>query len=191
MENNSVYKTILKRRSIREFVQDKKVSREQIDILLHAAMAAPSACNLQPWAFIVVDDPIVLENLRKATSQGDYNAPLAIVVCGINKHIPWGGEDWRQDCGGAAQNIMLTCVELGLASVCVGGYEEDELKELLEIPEDVYPMCILEIGYPDYTLPELSWYSEDAVFYQKYDKTRKREFRTIEMLREDAKKGII
>ena len=50
-----VYNTILARRSIRSFT-DKKVSREDIRILLEAGMAAPSACNLQPWTFIVVDD---------------------------------------------------------------------------------------------------------------------------------------
>lgn len=119
-------------------------------------MVAPSACNLQSWAFIVVDDKNILGELKKATTQGDYNAPIAIVFCGINKHIPWNDEGWRQDCGGAAQNIMLTCVEMGLASVCVGGYDEDALRTLLDIPDDVYPMCILEIGYPAYKREPLS-----------------------------------
>ena len=140
----TVYEAILKRRSIRSFTSEK-VSLDKIDILLLAAMAAPSACNLQPWAFIVINEENDLSELRKVTTQGNYNAPLAIVVCGINKHIPWSGEDWRQDCGGAAQNIMLTCVELGLSSVCVGGYDEEKLKQLLDIPDDVYPMCILEV----------------------------------------------
>lgn len=190
MNESAVYDAILKRRSIREFL-DRKVSQEQIDCMLHAAMAAPSACNLQPWAFIVVSDEALLKRLKKTTFQGDYNAPLAIVVCGIKKHIPWDGDGWIQDCGAAAQNIMLSAVEMGLASVCIGGFEEEELKELLEIPEDVLPLCILEIGYAAYSREPKSWYTDEAVFYQKYDANKKRVFRTIEMLEEDARRGII
>jgi len=185
-----VYETILARRSIRRYL-DKAVTTEQINILLHAAMAAPSACNLQPWAFIVVDDPLTLQKVKKTASQGQYNAPLAIVVCGINKHIPWKDESWRQDCGGAAQNIMLTCVELGLASVCLGGFDEDSLSAVLEIPHDVFPMCILLIGYPASSLPPKSWYTEEAVHYQKYDSMKPRTFRTLKMLQEDIDAGII
>ena len=135
--DNPVMDAIMARRSIRRFTAEP-VTHEAVELLLKAAMAAPSACNLQPWAFIVVDEPQLLQGLRATAEQGDYNAPLAIVVCGINKHIPWGGDGWMQDCGGAAQNIMLECVELGLASVCIGGFDETALKSLLKVPDDVY-----------------------------------------------------
>ncbi len=188
MNEHPVYNAILSRRSIRRYA-DKPVARELVTLLLKAAMAAPSACNLQPWAFIVVDEPETLARLREAASQGNYNAPLAIVVCGVHKHIPWGGEGWRQDCGGAAQNIMLECVELGLASVCIGGFEEEALRLLLSIPPDVEPMCIVEIGYPAYEREPLSWYTEEAVHYQAYDPRKPRVFRTLEMLRQDIDSG--
>lgn len=190
MEKHPVFDAILARRSIRAFTKEP-VAREQIEILLKAAMAAPSACNLQPWAFIVVDEPQVLQQLKQATEQGKYDAPLAIVVCGISKHIPWQDEGWRQDCGAAAQNIMLECTELGLASVCIGGFDDEALRKVLRIPQDVEPMCILEIGHPAYDRPPLSWYTDEAVHWQAYDAEKPRVMRTLEMLAEDAASGKI
>ncbi len=190
MSDYPIYNAILSRRSIRDF-KEEKVSHNDIEQMLKAAMAAPSACNLQPWAFIVVDDPELLMQVKEYTEQGKYNAPLIVVVCGIDKHIPWDGEGWRQDCGGAIQNMLLEATELGLGTVCVGGFDEDRISELLEIPNDVYPMCLIEIGYPSYEMKPLTWYTEEAVHWQKYDKEKKREFRTLHMLQEDADAGII
>ncbi len=160
-------------------------------MLLKAAMAAPSACNLQPWSFIVVDEEPLLSQLIATAMNGDYPSPLAIVVCGIADHIPWEGEGWRGDCGMAAQNILLEATELGLASVCIGGFDEVKLKEILTIPDNVYPMIVIEIGYPDRKIEPKTRYDENTVHCQHFDTNKQREMRTIEMLREDAKKGII
>lgn len=184
MSNYPVFDAIMARRSIRHFIE-KPVPHEVVTLLLEAAMAAPSACNLQPWAFIVVDEPEMLNRLKEATSQGRYNAPLAIVVCGVSKHIPWDDEGWRQDCGAAAQNIMLESVEQGLASVCVGAFEEDQLRDVLNIPNDVEPMCILELGYPAYEQKPRTWYTQEAVHWQVYDSKKPRTYRTLQMLQED------
>ena len=154
-------------------------------------MAAPSACNLQPWAFIVGDEPEALSRVRDATEQGKYNAPLAIVVCGIKQHIPWEGDGWIQDCGGAAQNIMLACVELGLASVCIGGFDDAKLRLALDIPDGVLPLSIIEIGYPAYAREPLTWYTDEAVHWQRYDREKHRGLRTMQMLRDDMTSGKI
>lgn len=188
MNNYPICNGILARRSIRRFT-DKRVEHDKIQLLLKAAMAAPSACNLQPWAFIVVDEPEITEALKASTSQGNYNAPLAIVVCGISKHIPWEGDAWMQDCGAAAQNIMLEAVELELGSVCIGGFDDEAVRKLLTIPADVLPLCIIELGYPAYTREPLSWYTQEAVHWQKYDENKPRILRTIAMLQEDAASG--
>ncbi len=190
MSEHKVYEAMLARRSIRAFL-DKPVPREQVELLLKAAMAAPSACNLQPWAFIVVDDPQVLAALKETTGQGQYNAPLAIVVCGIAKHIPWEGTGWVFDCGAAAQNLMLACVGEGLASVCIGGFDEEGLGKLLAIPDDVQPICIIEIGYPAYERAPMTWYTEEAVHWQKFDAAKPRTMRTMQMLQDDIRNGIL
>lgn len=190
MKEQTVYETILKRRSIRNFL-DQSVERSVIERLLKAAMAAPSACNLQPWSFIVVDDSNLLIELKDVTEQGKYNAPLAIIVCGAYKHIPWDGQAWMFDCGAAAQNMMLAATELGLASVCVGGFDEEALHNLLEIPDDIEPVCIIEFGYPAYEREPLTWYTEEAVHWQKFDKSKVRTMRTLQMLQEDIASGIL
>jgi nitroreductase len=71
--------TIFRRRSIRRYV-DKPVERDKLELLLHAAMAAPSACNSQPWESIVVTEAEVLDRLRDRLRSARYNAPAAIVV---------------------------------------------------------------------------------------------------------------
>ena len=154
-------------------------------------MAAPSACNLQPWAFVVVDEPAALARLKDATTQGKYNAPLAIVVCGVHKHIPWDGDGWQLDCGMAAQNIMLEATELGLASVCVGGFDEDALREALAIPGDVTPVCVLELGYPACAREPRTWHTEEAVHWQRFDADKPRAPRTLQMLQDDIAAGIL
>ena len=188
--HREVYNTILARRSIRSFT-DKKVAREDIRTLLEAGMAAPSACNLQPWTFIVVDDEERLDALYDCADQGKYYAPLAIIVCGTNSHIPWKDNGWLFDIGACAQNIMLECVELGLASVCIGGFDEERLSETFTIPEDVQPVCILEIGYPNWERKPISWYTEEAVHWQTYDLGRERKMRTMEDLQKDIENGLI
>ncbi|MBQ2952990.1 MAG: nitroreductase family protein [Clostridia bacterium] len=188
--NREVYNTILARRSIRSFAE-QKVSREDVRTLLEAGMAAPSACNLQPWTFIVVDDGERLAALRDCAKLGRYNAPLAIIVCGTARHIPWKGEGWLFDIGACAENIMLECVELGLASVCIGGFDAARLSEAFGIPEDVRPVCILEIGYPAWERQPISWYDEAAVHWQTYDATRERSMRTMEDLHRDMASGLL
>lgn len=190
MKENPVYNTILARRSIRKFTE-KPVEHVKIELLLRAAMAAPSACNLQPWTFIVVDEKGTLDQVKQATGQGHYNAPLAIVLCGTYKHIPWDGDDWKLDCGAAMQNMMLECVELGMASVCIGGFEENDLKKVLNIPSDITPVCIIEIGYPATERIPYTWYTESAVHWQKYDQNKERTMRTLQMLQDDIKSGLI
>lgn len=190
MSQYPVYDMILARRSIRKF-QKRPVERNVIDQLLKAAMAAPSACNLQPWAFVVVDEPDVLARVKEAAGQGKYHAPLAIVVCGIKKHIPWAGDGWMQDCGAAVQNMLLAGTELGLGSVWIGGFDSQALRSALDIPDDVHPMCIVEFGYPAVKREPRTWYTEEAVHWQKYDSQKPRTMRTMQMLQDDIDSGII
>lgn len=178
-----VYNAILARRSIRRF-KDDPVPRELVRPILEAAMAAPSACNLQPWEFIVIDEPETLQKLKDVAELGRYRAPLAIMICGKYDHIPWKGESWRFDCGAAAQNMMLECVELGLGSICVGGFNAAAAAELLDIPDDVHPLVIIEIGYVDVEKEPCTWYTDEAVSWQKFNREKKREMRTVDMVRQ-------
>ena len=143
---------IFKRRSIRKYTSEP-VSEEQIEKILRAGMAAPSAGNQQPWHFIVIDDREILSEIPKCHPYSKMlnEASCAIVVCGDVTLQRFEGY-WVQDCSAATQNMLLMATELGLGSVWLGVYPREErveaLKTLLKIPEHVIPLSIISLGYP-------------------------------------------
>ncbi len=143
---------ILTRRSIRKYLPDP-IPPEVVDILLRAAMSAPSAGNQQPWEFIVIDD---LGILRKVPQIHPYvamchEAPLGIVVCGNTQREKFPGF-WVQDCSAATQNLLLAAHEKGLGAVWTGIHPLEErvkaFRDLLGIPQVVVPLALVVLGYP-------------------------------------------
>jgi len=104
---------ILDRRSIRRF-SDQKIDREQILTLLTAAMYAPSAVNMQPWHFVVIDDPTMMETIMEIHPYARMlqTASHAVVVCG-DEQLQHGDGYWVVDCGAATQNLLLAEHALG------------------------------------------------------------------------------
>ncbi len=140
-----VFQAIQARRSIRAYL-DKPVPQEKIERILDAAALAPSAGNAQPWHFIAVTNP----EKRQALSKGLYakfvaQAPLAIVACG-NKKV---SSDWYAfDTALAVENMILTAVSEGLATCCVGSFNEKDVAKLLKVPDNYQVLLILTVGYP-------------------------------------------
>jgi len=167
-----VFENLYARRSVRSFVDGKPVEREKLVKLLEAAMAAPSACNIQPWDFIVVTDPSMIQAMKDKADIDEYNAQAAIVVCGYPKFIPWEGDIGKVDCAAAIENMLLAATAMDLGAVWLGYFLMDELKELLCIPEDVHPMGIVYLGYPAETPEPRTQYTEDAVYWETYDPGR-------------------
>jgi len=122
MENQAI-KNIMTRVSVREFTGDK-ISEAQLDTLLRAAMAAPSAINKQPWAFIVVNDEALIARLGEALpySRCSNHPAVAIIPCGdLSKAIP--GEMagfWINDVSAATENLLLAAHAMGLGAVWTG-----------------------------------------------------------------------
>jgi len=142
--------TILSRRSIRKYTSES-ISDEQIQRMLEAAMAAPSASNRKPWHFVIVKNRKMLDTLAENLQYGKmlHEAPLCIAVCGdtaISERF------WVQDCSAATQNMLLAATALGLGSVWLGIYPgEDRIKmvaALLKIPDNVVPLNLVSIGHP-------------------------------------------
>ncbi|MBN2222218.1 MAG: nitroreductase family protein, partial [Vallitaleaceae bacterium] len=74
-----IFECIQKRRSIRKY-KEQEVERDKIDQIIKAAMMAPSACNMQPWEFVIITEKSVLSELKEGIQFGRYNAPVAIMV---------------------------------------------------------------------------------------------------------------
>jgi len=160
---------MLTRRSIRQYLPDA-IPQEMIEKLLNAAMHAPSAKNMQPWRFIVVDDRAVLDKFAELNTyaQMTLQAPLAIVVCGEELTI-----HWDQDCSAATQNILLAAHHLGLGGVWSGIWPNEELshkvQKLLGLPSEVKPVSLLPIGFPrEPKNPQTGRYRIDYVHYNKW-----------------------
>jgi nitroreductase len=175
---NSLITAIFKRRSIRNYI-DKAVEIEKVTLLLKTAMAVPTAANRQPWEFIVVTDKEKLNGLRGVLRDGQYNAPVAIVVCG-NMKLAFSNKDkeiWTQDCSAAIENMLLAAVELGLGSVWVGLYPQlnkcKPVCKALNIPDHVIPMSVIYFGYPAELKEPRTQYNEKRIYWQEYEPDRK------------------
>ncbi len=149
---DDVLTVIHRRKSVRKYL-DKPVEREQLITLLKAGMAAPSAADRRPWAFVVVTDKALLDSLATVspTSKMVGNAAAAIVVCGDTRRA-LNSNVWTQDCSAATQNILLAAEGIGLGAVWCGIYPEyfkyNHIRRIFGIPMEVIPMSLISIGWP-------------------------------------------
>jgi nitroreductase len=140
---------IFARRSIRQYT-DEPVSEADIQSLLEAGMAAPSASNRQPWHFVVVTDRATLRALGNAHPFGKMiaHAGLGIAVCGDPAKSDW----WVQDCSAATENILVAAAGLGLGGVWLGCHvrheRESAVRGVLGIPDHIGVLSLLSIGHP-------------------------------------------
>jgi nitroreductase len=170
---------ILSRRSIRQFT-DEPVAREMLILLLKAAMSAPTACNSQPWEFVVVTEPERLSCIREKFLFARYNAPAAIVVCGsvgiANNSA--ARHHWVQDCSAATENILIAAAGMGLGAVWIGVYPLPSriqlLSEALGIPEDVVPLSMVYVGHPAESKEPRTQYDEHRVYWQCYQPRKRK-----------------
>lgn len=165
--------TMYKRRSIREY-QERPVEEQKLTLLVKAAMAAPTACNNQPWEFVIVTEKAVMDVFREKMSYGKYNAPAAIVVCS-NPDVyqePSCGMAWVQDLSAATENILLAAVSLDLGTVWLGVYPDEKtinkVREVVSLPENVTPLGVIYVGYPGEEKEARTQYEERRVHWQKY-----------------------
>jgi nitroreductase len=175
---NDIIKTIFKRRSIRLY-QPQAVEPEKLHLLLEAAMAAPNACNSQPWEFVVVTETDTLEQLRNGLFAGKYNAPAAIIVCGNEKLANNTASRfyWVQDCAAATENMLIAAASLGLGAVWLGVYPLPNViktvSKILNLPSECVPLCVVYTGYPAEEKPARTQYDERRVHWQQYEPRKK------------------
>ncbi len=146
---------IRRRRSIRQF-QPQPVEPEKVEALIEAALRAPSSRSLNPWEFILVDDPEQLRALSSAKPHGASflaEAPLGIVVCAD----PQRCDVWVEDCSIALIFMQLMATDLGLGSCWIqirkrhhasGRPARDLIAERLQIPAHLEVAAMLAVGYP-------------------------------------------
>jgi nitroreductase/predicted RNA-binding protein len=160
---------ILKRRSIRTYT-GTPVTDAEVQALLQAAMAAPSANDVRPWAFVVVRDPARRRALAETHEWSAMcaDAPAVIAVLGD----PAASEHWIEDCSAATENLLLAAAGCSLGAVWVAVYPQAEreahVRQTLGIPERLRVLCLLPVGHPAEQKPPRTRYEESKVHRETY-----------------------
>jgi nitroreductase len=151
-----------KRQSVRKY-SNKAVEREKIDRCLKAAQLAPSACNSQPWHFIIVDEPSLREQLAKETyntlvafNKFAVQAPVLVVlvmekptaISQIGGRIK-NRDFYLMDVGIGAEHFCLQAAEEGLGTCMMGWFNEKKMKKMLGIPDKRSIGLVITLGYPE------------------------------------------
>jgi len=145
----SLVDVILSRRSIRRYDQ-KEISRNALGKILEAGRVAPSAANRQPWHFIVFTD----YELKKKLSKGLFNRHIknsAVTVVGCAYTGLWhiGTRKWSIiGTSIALQNMVIAAWALGVGSCWIGDFNEETVKQLLNIPDKWKIAALVSFGYP-------------------------------------------
>ena len=163
------------RKSVRNYTGEP-VNKTQLETLVKAGMAAPSAMDKRPWAFIIITDKKTLETLAEGSpySRMIVSAGAAIVVCGLmDKTVDGPAQEfWVQDCSAATENILLAAEHMGLGAVWTGMYPIQErmqyVQKTLGIPANVIPLNIIAVGYPTGVDQPKNKFDQSAIHWDKW-----------------------
>jgi len=161
--------TIMKRRSIRAFL-DKKVPATELENIAKAGLMAPSASNMQPWNFVFVTNAAKRLAIGKGFQKFISQAPL-IIVGTVDKKV---NESWNVvDCAIALQNIVLYCTSVNLGTCWVGAFDKERTRKICNIPDSHKVIALIVVGYADPAFPTSNFFRKDldeAAFLDEWDK---------------------
>lgn len=171
---------IKKRQSDRRYAP-RPVAREHILKCLEAARLAPSACNSQPWKFIVVDEPEKLKEMSDAAvglGMNKFTMQVPVLVAVVQETMNLSAKagalvkdkDYSMmDLGMAVEHFCLQAADLGLGTCIMGWFDEKRIKKLLGVPRGRRIQLIISLGYPDaLTRDKIRKPLEDMSSWNKY-----------------------
>lgn len=147
----NVIDAIQTRKSVRQFLS-KPVEEDKLQLILGAGRLAPSASNRQEWRFVVIRDPETRARLADAARGQQFvgEAPVVIVACAAtdNHVMPCGLPCFSIDVAIALDHITLAAVEQGLGTCWIGAFNQDQVKQILGIPNEIRVVELMPLGYP-------------------------------------------
>lgn len=158
---------IFHRVSVRKY-QEKSIEKEKITRMLQAAMAAPSACNQQPWEYYVVTNK---EKIKELSLTSPYagcaaDAPLVFVACYRDSEGIVAPSYREIDLSASVENLLLEADELGLGAVWIGIAPQEErmadVRSVMDLPERLHAFALIACGYP----------KEERVQQDRFDQNR-------------------
>lgn len=162
---------IKKRRSVRRFT-DQSISQDIIKKLIEIAIWAPSACNVQGWHFIVIDNPDVKRRLVDAGAAPTIkNAPMGILVLYDNRTTNTRYFDHLQSAAAAVENLLLAATDMDLAGCWICHLPpKNQVRKILGIPGWLDPTALVLLGYPASTPAgvERKYELEEIINYNRF-----------------------
>ena len=184
--DNEAIRNILSRKSVRSFT-DQEITEEQMNVMLRAAMAAPSGRDIRPWSFVILRD-----REQYAGIFGDKNfnmriymkSAAVVVICADTTVVMKARKDpdtsmsiqpngtWRDDMGACTENFLLAAESLGLGAVWTACYPYPDrylpVKKALGLPEEVVPYCVVAVGWPDTQYEPKDKWDPERIHYGKW-----------------------
>ena len=172
---NDTLKTIFSRKSVRSY-KEEAVSRDRLEMLVKAAMAAPTAVDKRPWEFMIITDKKVLQKLAEILPYAKMasKAGAAIIVLGdLDKQFGGTGADfWIMDCSAASENLLLAAESMGLGAVWTAIYPDIDrinvLRNLLKIPSRYMPLNLIPVGIPTGEDKPKNKYNPEQIHWEKW-----------------------
>jgi len=168
--------TIFERKSVRNYKTDE-VSKEHLEMIVKAGMAAPTARDTRPWEFIVINDREILDKLAEGLPYAKMakQASAGIIVAGdLEKQN--GREDspyWIMDCSAAIQNVLLAVEHLELGAVWTALYPNEDRINVVrnlfpEMPQTIVPLAFIPVGVPQGTDKPKDKYNPEQIRWNKW-----------------------
>lgn len=170
-----LFEVIEKRRSIRKF-KPKQIAKEDLKKILEAGRLAPSGGNRQPWYFIVVRDSETKKALSIVANNQKFVADADTVIVALgdpgNDKLPYKLSStripYRQDPMIAIEHMVLAATALGYGTCWIGAFNEDEVKRILKVPENLAVIMVLPVGIPDENPPPRPRKAFMEIFFKEF-----------------------
>lgn len=169
-EGDKAMNAIFHRVSVRKY-QNKPVEKDKIEMMLRAAMAAPSACNQQPWEYYVVTNKEKIQELSQTSPYSccAANAPLVFIACYRDSEGIIAPSYREIDLSASVENLLLEADELGLGAVWIGiapqAERMEDVRNVINLPEDLHAFALIACGYPLEERVQQDRYDENRVHY--------------------------
>ena len=170
---NETLQTIFDRVSVRKYTP-QPVQKDTLDLLVRAAMAAPTGKNVRPWSFVIVTNRATLDKLSEKLPNARMlaQAGQAIVVCGDTT----ASDLWMLDCAAATENLLLAAQSLGLGAVWTAAWPYPErvaaVRECLQLPKNIMPLNVVPLGYPLGREVPKEKYDPSRIHYDRWTSTQ-------------------
>ena len=140
------------RYAVRNF-DTKQVEKEKLDKILQAGRLSPTSVNEQPQRIFVLKSDDALAKVRRVCKYA-FNAPVVLLIC-YDKDVSWKADKYgdefdsgEMNCSIVTTAMMLQATELGLGTLWVRGYHTQDIIDIFDLPQNIVPVCMLDVGYP-------------------------------------------